>query len=99
MQMAFYNSEQFPEEYRGDAFVAMHGSWNRDPVSGYEIARIQFDDGKPVRFHPFVTGFVSEDAATTFGRPAGMAIAKDGSLLIGDDGTGVIYRVTYTPEK
>ena len=55
MQMLFfYRGRQFPAEYQGDAFVAMHGSWNRRPPSGYEVVRIRFKDGKPVRFEPFI---------------------------------------------
>ena len=58
MQMAFYDGAQFPAQFRGDAFVAMHGSWNRKPPAGYEVVRIRFKDGKAVGFEPFVTGFI-----------------------------------------
>ncbi len=100
IQMAFYTGESFPEEYRGDAFVAMHGSWNRKPPSGYEVVRIDFRDGKPAEFLPFLTGFrVGEDdpdaRPTAFARPAGIAIAPDGALLVSDDANGAIYRVAY----
>lgn len=95
IQMAFYTGTQFPAEYRNDAFVAMHGSWNREPPIGYEVVRIDFNEqGDPVRFEPFITGFLVEGPAF-FGRPCGVAVGKDGSLFIGDDANGVVYRVSY----
>lgn len=94
MQMAFYTGTQFPAEFRGDAFVAMRGSWNRKPPSGYEVVRVHFEKGQPKSIAPFVSGFVSEQGQS--GRLAGLAIAKDGSLLFTDDANGVIYRVRYT---
>ena len=98
MQMAFYTGEQFPQDYRGDAFVAMRGSWNRKPPSGYEVARVRFENGKPASFEPFLTGFLIEDGSGQpgfIGRPTGIAVAGDGSLLVADDSNGVIYRVSY----
>jgi glucose/arabinose dehydrogenase len=95
MQMVFYTGSQFPEEYRNDAFVAMRGSWNRRPPSGYEVVRIRFENGKPTGFEPFLTGFVQQEGEkwVHFGRLAGLAITPDGSLLAGDDANGVIYRI------
>jgi Raf kinase inhibitor-like YbhB/YbcL family protein len=93
MQMAFYAGGQFPASYRGDAFIAFHGSWNRKPSSGYEVVRIRFKDGRPTGFEPFLTGFLT--AKGEVGRPFGTVVAKDGSLLVGDDRNGVIYRVSY----
>ena len=93
MQLSFYEASQFPAEYRGDAFISMRGSWNRKPASGYEVLRIHFRDGRPVTIEPFVTGFVTAEGE--YGRLFGNAVAKDGSLLFGDDRNGVIYRVTY----
>jgi len=100
MQMTFYTAEQFPEEYRGDAFVAMRGSWNRKPPSGYEILRVRFESGRPVAFQPFVTGFLNQEGEQwkQSARLAGIAQAGDGSLLVSDDNGGVIYRVSYSPE-
>ncbi|HEX6978960.1 MAG TPA: YbhB/YbcL family Raf kinase inhibitor-like protein [Alphaproteobacteria bacterium] len=98
MQMAFYDGTQFPPEYRGDAFIAMRGSWNRQPPSGYEVVHVRFENGRPVAFVPFVTGFLIDEGHGQYGqlsRLAGLAVAKDGSLLIGDDDNGVIYRVSY----
>jgi Raf kinase inhibitor-like YbhB/YbcL family protein len=93
MQMAFYDGAQFPARFRGDAFVAMHGSWNRKPAAGYEVVRIRFKDGQAVGFEPFVTGFVSAKGQS--GRPCGVAVAHDGALLFTDDRNGIIYRVSY----
>lgn len=95
MQMVFYTGPQFPADYRGDAFVTMRGSWNRKPASGYEVARIHFESGKPSRIEPFVTGFLADGGQTHFARPVGLAAAKDGALLMGDDANGVIYRIAY----
>jgi glucose/arabinose dehydrogenase len=92
---AFYTGASFPTEYQGDAFIAMHGSWNRLPPTGYEIVRLVFDEGVPQRFESFITGFLSEDGSSTFGRPAGITVAPDGALLFSDDSNGVIYRVSY----
>jgi Raf kinase inhibitor-like YbhB/YbcL family protein len=94
MQMSFYNGPQFPAEYRGDAFVAMRGSWNRKPPAGYEIARVHFQAGQPQTIDSFVSGFVTPEGE--YGRPCGLAVAADGSLLFTDDRNGVLYRVAYT---
>jgi Raf kinase inhibitor-like YbhB/YbcL family protein len=97
MQMAFYDGTSFPEEYRGDAFVAMRGSWNRRPPSGYEVLRVNFENGKPVGFEKFLEGFLIENEAGGYGylaRLAGLAVGKDGSLFVADDSNGVIYRVS-----
>ncbi len=98
MQMAFYTGSGFPDEYLGDAFVAMRGSWNRDPPSGYEVMRIRFEGGAPVGLEPFVTGFLQreDDGWGYLGRLAGLAQAADGSLLVSDDANGTIFRIAYT---
>ena len=98
MQMVFYTGEQFPADFKGDAFVAMRGSWNRYPPSGYEIARIRFDGGKPAGFEAFAQGFLQRKDGKWVhqGRLAGLAQAKDGALLVSDDTNGVIYRIAYT---
>ncbi|MFC4638173.1 PQQ-dependent sugar dehydrogenase [Deinococcus hohokamensis] len=95
----FYTGQQFPADYRNDAFVAYRGSWNRTEPSGYEIARVVFDAAnKPERIEPFVSGFVFQEGGQwkQFGRVAGVATYTDGSLLFTDDQSGVIYRVRYT---
>lgn len=95
MQMVFYNGGSFPAEFNGDAFVAMRGSWNRTEPSGYEIVRVRFRDGAPQAIEPFVTGFVQRqgDGYVRYGRLAGIAVARDGSLLVSDDDGGAIYRI------
>jgi glucose/arabinose dehydrogenase len=97
--LVFYDGTQFPAEYRGDAFVALHGSWNRATPTGYKVVRVKFRDGKPVGgYDNFVTGFHLGDSspARVFGRPVGLAVAKDGSLLISDDVGKAIWQVRYT---
>jgi glucose/arabinose dehydrogenase len=93
--MLFYDGKSFPEAYQSAAFVALHGSWNRAPASGFGVAAIHFEGDRPVRFEEFLTGFLLEDGTTQFGRPAGLAVAPDGALLVSDDANGVIYRVSY----
>ena len=98
MQFAFYDGAQFPAEYKGDAFVTMHGSWNRKPPSGYEVLRVHFEKGLPTTITPFVSGFLTEGGPSgwsRFARPFGLAVAKDGSLFLGDDQHGIIYRISY----
>jgi glucose/arabinose dehydrogenase len=97
MQLIFADRSGFPQDYRGDAFATMHGSWNRKPPSGYEVVRIRFNDGKPESIEPFVIGFLIEHPAGRWGRfarPFGLAIAKDGSMLMGDEQNGIIYRIS-----
>jgi len=97
LQFAFYSGKQFPESYRGGAFVAAHGSWNRAKRSGYQVAFVAFKNGKPSADPvPFMTGLVPDPGGQdVYGRPVGVAVAPDGSLLISDDGAGVIYRISF----
>jgi Raf kinase inhibitor-like YbhB/YbcL family protein len=102
LQMAYYTGSQFPAEYRNDAFVAMRGSWNRKPASGYEIVRVHFNSsGNPESITPFLTGFLMPKAQdgkdVHFGRPVGVAMLPDGSMLFGDDTNNTLYRVRYEP--
>ncbi len=99
LAMVFYTASQFPAQYRNDAFVTMRGSWNRNPPVGYKVVRVRYQNGKPVAFEDFITGFLNQKQRTQFGRPVGIAIAPDGSLLFTDDTNGVIYRVAYTAKK
>jgi glucose/arabinose dehydrogenase len=99
--LAFYDGEQFPDEFVGDAFVALRGSWNRSEPTGYMIVRVPFENGRPAGYYEsFLTGFWLADTnpAEVFGRPAGLAIAADGSLLIADDTGKAIWRVSYSGE-
>jgi glucose/arabinose dehydrogenase len=95
--LVFYEGTMFPPEYRGDAFVALHGSWNDNTPTGYKIVRVPFKDGRPQGYYEnFLTGFWLEgNPAQVWGRPAGLAVAADGSLLIADDAGGVVWRVSY----
>lgn len=101
MQMVFYDGEMFPEEYSGDAFVAMRGSWNRRPPSGYEVVRIRFEDGAPQSIEHFLEGFLIEQEDGSYGylgRLAGIAVGADGALFVADDSNGIIYRVSHSGE-
>jgi len=95
--MAFYNGTMFPPEFRGNAFVALHGSWNRSRRTGYKIIRIPFRNGHPSGgYDDFVAGWMlGETNRRVWGRPACLLVLGDGSLLISDDGAGKIWRVTY----
>jgi glucose/arabinose dehydrogenase len=93
--MAFDPGGQFPPDWKGDAFVALHGSWNRALRTGYKIIRLPFKDGKPTgTYQDFVVGLVANNQ-DVWGRPVDVVFAKDGSLLFSDDGNGVVYRVVY----
>jgi hypothetical protein len=95
LQMTFYSGSQFPADYQGNAFAAEHGSWNRAKRTGYKIIRAIVKDGVPTgEYEDFVVGFVIDDASV-WGRPVGVAQAKDGALLFSEDGNGTIWRVSY----
>jgi glucose/arabinose dehydrogenase len=92
--MTFYGGGQFPAEYRGDAFAAEHGSWNRAKRTGYKVIRIRLKQGVPTgEYEDFVTGFVVNDSEV-WGRPVGVAVAHDGALFVSEDGNGTIWRVS-----
>ena len=94
LSAAFYDRDAFPAEYRGDAFVALHGSHSRPERTGYKVVRVRFEDGKPTgAYEDFMTGFLA-DNDTAWGRPAGVAVTQDGALLVSDDANGTIFRVT-----
>ena len=95
MQIAFYEGTSFPAEYRGDAFLALRGSWNRSPALGYKVVRIEFRDGVPTRTTDFLTGFLAQKGDRHYGRIAGIVVGRDGSLFVSDDANGVIYRVSH----
>ena len=95
LQIAFYDGENFPPEYKGDAFVTMHGSWNRGKRSGNKVVRLLFKNNKPTgEYEDFLTGFIVSNE-TAWGRPVGVAIGQDGSLFISEDGSGTIWKVSY----
>jgi glucose/arabinose dehydrogenase len=96
--LVFYEGSQFPAEYKGDAFVALHGSWNSAHPTGYKIVRVHFANGRPENAYTnFVTGWWdgSTSPARVWGRPVGLVVAKDGSLLIADDKGNTVWRVAY----
>jgi glucose/arabinose dehydrogenase len=94
--ITFYTGTQFPQRYRNGAFVGLHGSWNRSKPTGYKVIFVPFVNGKPGAPEDFVSGWLIGDTpATTWGRPVGVTVARDGSLLIADDGGGKIWRVKY----
>jgi glucose/arabinose dehydrogenase len=95
LQIVFYEGTMFPADYRGSAFVALHGSWNRGSRTGYKVVRIIMKNGAPTgEYEDFMTGFVI-DEERVWARPVGVAVDKDGSLFVSDDGNGTIWRVVY----
>lgn len=96
--IVFYDGKMFPKDYQGDAFVALHGSWNREKLTGYKIIRIRFQDGKLVGngYEDFLSGWLpDENSREVWGRPVGLLVNSDGSLLICDDGAKKIWRVSF----
>jgi glucose/arabinose dehydrogenase len=96
--IVFYQGKMFPKEYQGDAFVALHGSWNREKLTGFKVIRVRFNNGKLVgnSYEDFVSGWLpDENSNEVWGRPVGLLVATDGSLLITDDGGDKIWRVSY----
>lgn len=99
IDLTFYDDDQFPKEYHHDAFACEHGSWNRARRVGYKVIRVPMKDGKATgEYEDFLVGFVTKDG-NVWGRPAGVAVAKDGSLIVTDDGSGTVWRVAYTGKK
>lgn len=97
--IAFYTADQFPEEFRGGAFVTMHGSWNAAQPRGYNVAFVPFENGRAKNeYTVFSSGFWvrGEARAQVWGRPAGVSVAKDGSLFVADDVSQTVWRYTYT---
>jgi glucose/arabinose dehydrogenase len=97
LEMLFYEGSEFPAEYRGDVFASEHGSWNRSVRAGYEVIRVPMHqtDHASGEYEDFVTGF-AVDNGHVWGRPVGVTVAPDGSLLVTDDGSNSIWRVSYT---
>ncbi len=95
LQMCFYTGKMFPSEYKNDGFAAQHGSWNRARRTGYKVIRVPQTRGVPTgEYEDFMTGFVTPEG-DVWGRPVGVAVARDGSLLVSDDGSNTIWRITY----
>jgi glucose/arabinose dehydrogenase len=99
LELTFYESHQFPPEYQGDIFAAEHGSWNRSVPTGYEVIVVPVRNGRATgEYEDFLTGFVTSDGKV-WGRPVGVAVAQDGSLLVTDDGSESLWRVSYAKTK
>jgi glucose/arabinose dehydrogenase len=99
IDLTFYDGDQFPKEFHHDLFAAEHGSWNRARRTGYKVIRVPMKDGKATgEYEDFLVGFVTKEG-NVWGRPAGVAVAKDGSLMVTDDGSGTVWRVAYTGKK
>ena len=99
LEMLFYGATQFPAEHRDSIFAAEHGSWNTSKRTGQKVIRVPLKNGTPTgEYEDFLTGFVV-DAAQVWGRPVGVAVARDGALLVSDDGSNTIWRVTYAGRK
>jgi len=95
--LTFYTATQFPQRFRNGAFVGLHGSWNSSVAHGYKVIFVPFANGKPGPTEDFLTGFVVDPAAVSkWGRPVGVTVARDGSLLVADDGSNKIWQVKYT---
>ncbi|TMG79690.1 MAG: sorbosone dehydrogenase family protein [Betaproteobacteria bacterium] len=91
--MRFYTGTKFPEQYRGAIFIAEHGSWNRNPKSGYRLSVVRVEGARAVTYEPFATGWLQGDDA--WGRPVDVIVAPDGALLVSDERAGVVYRIDY----
>jgi glucose/arabinose dehydrogenase len=95
--LEFYTGDQFPDSYRGDLFVALHGSWNRSVPVGYKVIRIPFDGESPGSPQDFAVGWFS--GGSHWGRPVDLVTAPDGSLFLSDDSGGRVYRIFYLGEE
>jgi glucose/arabinose dehydrogenase len=96
LNITFYQGSQFPAVYKGDAFVTLHGSWNRDKRTGYKLVRLPMKDGKATgEYEDFLTGFV-DGQGRVLGRPVGVTVAADDSLLFTEDGNNSLWRISYT---
>lgn len=95
LELTFYEGHAFPSDYRGDIFAAEHGSWNRRIRTGYEVVAVPVRNGRATgEYEDFLTGFVTSDGKV-WGRPVGVAVTQDGSLMVTDDGSESLWRVSY----
>lgn len=94
LAVKFYTGDAFPAVYRGQAFIAEHGSWNRSEKSGYRLTTVKFDGNQAVAYAPFATGF--HRGNQVFGRPVDLLMLEGGSMLVSDDAAGAVYRIDYT---
>ncbi|WP_309924719.1 MULTISPECIES: sorbosone dehydrogenase family protein [unclassified Arcicella] len=95
--LAFYNQKSFPQKYHNGAFIAQHGSWNRSVLSGYRVVFVPFENGKPSgKPQDFLTGFMADEKKNVYGRPVGVIVLPDGSLLVTDDVSNIVWRVSVS---
>ena len=97
--VTFYDGTRFPQRYRNGAFVALHGSWNRSVAAGYKVVFVPMTNGRPGPIEDFVSNMLVNNgengsAIEAWGRPVGVTVARDGSLLVSDDGSNVIWKVS-----
>ena len=99
--LTFYTGNQFPEKYKNGAFIGQHGSWNHSSLVGYQVAFVPFKNGKAAgSFEPFLTGFIADqEKGDVYGRPVGVLQIADGSLLVADDVSGIVWRVSQKKNK
>lgn len=99
--LSFYSGQQFPAEYQGDAFVGLHGTatGSRAEKIGFSVVRVRVQNGRPVSYENFVTGWLLDDKKTNWGRPVMPITAPDGSLLVTDDGADAVFKISYTGPK
>ena len=93
--LKFYTGDMFPQKYRNHLFIAEHGSWNRSKKIGYRITLVRMEGGKASGYETFAEGWLDHDAQEAWGRPVDLLFMPDGSMLLSDDKSGVIYRITY----
>jgi glucose/arabinose dehydrogenase len=99
LDLTFYDGDNFPTEYHHDAFASEHGSWNRSRRVGYKVIRVPMKNGQATgEFEDFLIGFVTKEG-NVWGRPVGVAVARDGALIVTDDGSGTVWRMAYTGKK
>jgi glucose/arabinose dehydrogenase len=94
----FYTGDMFPKQYRNVAFIARHGSWNREKKFGYDVAIARTAGGK-AKIEPFLTGLLNTEKNEFYGRPSYVFQMKDGSLLVSDETSGAVYRISYGDAK
>ena len=92
--MRFYNGTMFPDDYRGQLFIAEHGSWNRSKMIGYRVMQVRLEGGKAVSYEPFAEGWLQGEER--WGRPVDVLVMPDGALLVSDDFGDAVYRISYT---
>ena len=96
--LKFYMGDMFPDAYKGQLFIAEHGSWDRSRKVGFKLSLVRVEDSKVVAYEPFATGWLKEGEQKAWGRPVDVLVLYDGSLLVSDDRAGAIYRISYKGE-